>query len=137
MEKFIFAFKDVFWEYSSRWLPLTGSSQIQRKTKNPVFITFLGLKTVVVLKADETCNDIRWYRSRFLQTLISCNLSAKVYSLEIHAKMAIFWLVFRAKSLVKSDKLALIKGKILNLMFLDINIPVLPIEIWLRVTQKQ
>ena len=89
-----FAFKDVFWEYSSRRLPLTGSSQIQRKTKNPVFITFLGLKTVVVLKADETCNDIRWYRSRFLQTLISCNLSAKVYSLEIHAKMAIFWLVF-------------------------------------------
>ena len=89
-----FAFKDVFWEYSSRWLPLAGSSQIQRKTKNPVFITFLGLKTVVVLKADETCNDIRWYRSRFLQTLISCNLSAKVYSLEIHAKMAIFWLVF-------------------------------------------
>ena len=51
--------------------------------------------------------------------------------------MAIFWLVFRAKSLVKSDKPALIKGKILNLMFLDINIPVLPIEIWLRVTQKQ
>ena len=51
--------------------------------------------------------------------------------------MVIFWLVFRAKNLVKSDKLALIKGKILNLMFLDINIPVLPIEIWLRVTQKQ
>ena len=93
--------------------------------------------TVVVLKADETCNDIRWYRSRFLQTLISCNLSAKVYSLEIHTKMVIFWLVFRAKNLVKSDKLELIKGKILNLMFLDINIPVLPIEIWLRVTQKQ
>ena len=78
--------------------------------------------------------------SRFLQTLLSCNLSAKVYSLEIHTKMAIFWLVLRAKnlvSLVKSDKLALIKDKILNLMFLDINIPVLPIAIWLRVTQKQ
>ena len=41
------------------------------------------------------------------------------------------------KQQVKSDKLALIKGKILNLMFLDINIPVLPIEVWLRVTQKQ
>ena len=60
-----------------------------------------------------------------------------MYSLEIHTKMAIFGLVFRAKNLVKSDKLALIKGKILNLMFLDINIPVLTIEIWLRVTQKQ
>ena len=58
-----------------------------------------------------------------------------MYSLEIHTKMAIFGLVFRAKNLVKSDKLALIKGKIL--MFLDINIPVLTIEIWLRVTQKQ
>ena len=37
-----FAFKDVFWKYSSRWLPLTGSGQIQRKTKTP-FFTFLGL----------------------------------------------------------------------------------------------
>ena len=38
---------------------------------------------------------------------------------------------------MKSDKLALIEGKILNLMFLDINIPVVPIEIWLRVTHNQ
>ena len=44
--------------------------------------------------------------------------------------MAIFWLVFSAKNPVKSDKLALIEGKILNLLFLDINIPVAPIEIW-------
>ena len=28
---------------------------------------------------------------------------------------------------MKSDKLALIEGKILNLMFFDINIPVIPI----------
>ena len=39
-----FAFKDVFWKCSSRWLPVTSSGQIQRKTKNPVFITSLGLK---------------------------------------------------------------------------------------------
>ena len=38
---------------------------------------------------------------------------------------------------MKSDKLALIDGKILNLMFFDINILVVPIEIWLRVTHNQ
>ena len=49
--------------------------------------------------------------------------------------MANFWLVFsekkkqnKTKKTVKSDKLALIEGKILNLMFLDIYIPVVPIE---------
>ena len=31
---------------------------------------------------------------------------------------------------MKSDKPALIEGKILILVFLDINIPVVPIEIW-------
>ena len=51
--------------------------------------------------------------------------------------MAIFLLVFSAKNPVKSVKLAFIEGKILNLMFLDINIPVVPIEIWLRVTHNQ
>ena len=48
------------------------------------------------------------------------NLSAKVYAGENPTKIAIFWLVFSAKNPVKSDKLALIEGKILNLMFLDI-----------------
>ena len=45
--------------------------------------------------------------------------------------MAIFWLVFTfsVKNPVKSDKLALIEGKVLNLMFLDINIPLVPIDI--------
>ena len=38
---------------------------------------------------------------------------------------------------MKSDKLALVEGKILNLMFLDINISVVPIEVWLRVTHNQ
>ena len=51
--------------------------------------------------------------------------------------MAIFWLVFSAKNPVKSDKLALIEGKILNLMFFAINIPVVPTEVWLRVTHTQ
>ena len=46
-------------------------------------------------------------------------------------------MVFSAKNPGKSDKLALIEGKILNLMFFGINIPVVPIEIWLRVTQNQ
>ena len=38
---------------------------------------------------------------------------------------------------MKSDKLALIEGKILNLMFFHINIPVVPIEIWLPETHDQ
>ena len=51
--------------------------------------------------------------------------------------MANFWLGFGAKNPVKSDKLALIEGKILNLMFLDIYIPVVPIENWIRLTHNQ
>ena len=57
------------------------------------------------------------------------------------------WLIFgwflakkktkQNKKTVKSDKLALIEGKILNLMFLDIYIPVVPIENWLRATHNQ
>ena len=122
-ENFFLAFKDVFWKFSSRWLSFTGSGQIQRKTKNPVFITILGLKDCGGFKADKRCHDIRWYRSRFLQTLVVI-FPRKSTQVKIHTKMAIFWLVFCAKNPVKSDKLALIKGKILNLMFLDINIPV-------------
>ena len=38
---------------------------------------------------------------------------------------------------MKSDKLALIEGKILNEMFLDIYIPAVPIENWLGVTHNQ
>ena len=91
---------------------------------------------MVVLKADKRCHDIRWYRSRFLQTLVVI-FRRKSTQVKIHSKMAIFWLVFSAKNPVKSDKLALIEGKILNLMFLDINIPVVPIEICLRVTHNQ
>ena len=51
--------------------------------------------------------------------------------------MASFCLVFSAKNPVKSDKLALIEGKILNEVFLDIYIPMVPIENWLGVTHNQ
>ena len=51
--------------------------------------------------------------------------------------MSNFWLAFSAKKTVKSDKLALIEGKILILMFLDIYIPVAPIENWLRATHNE
>ena len=55
--------------------------------------------------------------------------------------MANFWFVFSAKKkqinkTVKSDKLALTEGKILNLMFL-ISIPVVPVKNWLRATHNQ
>ena len=91
---------------------------------------------MVVLKADERCHDIRWYRSRFLQTLVVA-FRRKSTQVKIHTKMAMSWLLFSAKNPVKSDKLELIKGKTLNLIILDINIPVVPIEIWLRVTHNQ
>ena len=51
--------------------------------------------------------------------------------------MASFWLVFSGKNPVKSDKLALIEVKILNLMFHVIYIPVVPTENWLQVTHNQ
>ena len=91
---------------------------------------------MVVLKADKRCHDIRWYRSRFLQTLVVI-FPRKSTQVKIHTKMAIFWLFFSAKNPLKSDKLALIEGKILNLMFFDIIIPVILIEIRLRVTHNR
>ena len=51
--------------------------------------------------------------------------------------MASFCLVFSAKNPVKSDKLALIEGKALIEVFLNIYIPVVPIENWLGVTHNQ
>ena len=129
-----------FWlskTFSSRWLPLTGLGQIQRKTKNPVFITFFGLKDCSGFKGRREMSRYQVvYRSRFLQTLVAI-FRRKSTQVKIHTKMAIFWLVFSAKNPVKSVKLALIEGKILNLMFLDINIPVVPTEIGLRVTHNR
>ena len=57
--------------------------------------------------------------------------------MKIQTKMASFWLVFSGKNPVKSDKLALIEVKILNLMFLVIYIPVVPTENRLQVTHNQ
>ena len=65
------------------------------------------------------------------------NLSVKIYAPENPYKNAKFLVGLQRKKTVKSDKLAIIKGKILNLMFLDISIPVAPIENWLRATHNQ
>ena len=67
------------------------------------------------------------------------NLSVKIYARENPYKNAEFLVCFQhKKKTVKSDKLALIEGKFLNLMFLDIYyIPVAPIENWLRATHNQ
>ena len=79
-EIFFLSFKDVFWKFSSRSPPLTGSGQIQRKTKkNPAFITILGLKDCGGFKGRREMS-----RYEVLPFVISanfgCNLSAKVYA---------------------------------------------------------
>lgn len=51
--------------------------------------------------------------------------------------MASLWLLPIGKNPVKSDNLALIEGKLLDLMFRVIYIPVVPFENWLRVTHCQ
>ena len=82
VENFFLAFKDVFWKFSSRWLSLTGSGQIHRKTKNLVFITILGLKDCGGFKGRQLhkrCHDIRW-SSFAISPNFGCNLSAKVYA---------------------------------------------------------
>ena len=95
----------------------------------------------MVLKADKRCHDFKWYPSQFLLTLVLI-FPWKSTHAKIHTKMANFWFVFSAKKkqinkTVKSDKLALTEGKILNLMFLDIYIPVVPVKNWLRATHNQ
>ena len=61
----------------------------------------------------------------------------KSTQVKIHSKMASACLVFSAKNPVKSDKVALIEGKVLNEMILDIYIPVVPIDNWLGATHNQ
>ena len=76
---FFLAFKDVFWKFSSRWLPLTGSGRIQRKTKNPVFITILGFKDCGGFKGRQEMS--RYQVLPFeISANFGCNLSAKVYA---------------------------------------------------------
>ena len=73
------SFKDVFWKFSLRWLPLTGSGHIQRKTKNPVFITILGLKDCGGFKGRQEMS--RYQVVPFaISANFGCNLSAKVYA---------------------------------------------------------
>ena len=73
------AFKDVFWKFSSPWLPLTGSGQIQRITKDPVLITFLGLKDCGGLKGRREMS--RYQVAPFaISANFGSNLSAKVYA---------------------------------------------------------
>ena len=73
-----------------------------------------------------------------ISTNFGFNLSVKIYAPENPYKNAEFLVgLQRKKTTVKSDKLAIIEGKILNLMFLDIYIPVAPIENWLRATHNQ
>ena len=143
IKKMVVATRRIFFGFQWRFLEIFlalatphGFRSNSKENKKPSFYHILWFKRLVVLKTDERCHDIRWYCSRFWQTLVVI-FPRKSTQVKIHTKMAIFWLVFSAKNPVKSDKLALIEGKILNLMFLDINIPVVPIEIWLRVTHNQ
>ena len=87
------AFKDVFLKFSSRWPHLTGSCLIQRKTKNPVFITFLGLKDCGGFKGRREMS-----RYQVVPFAISANfvrnLPAKVYAGENPYKIGDFLVGF-------------------------------------------
>ena len=78
-ENFFLAFKGVFWKFSSRWLSLTDSAQIQRKTKKPVFITFLGLKDCGGFKGRREMSQYQVVPFA-ISANFGCNLSAKVYA---------------------------------------------------------
>ena len=91
---------------------------------------------MLVLKTDERLSPYQVVPFAIF-TNIGFNLSVKVCARENPYKNCEFWLIFSVKNPVKSDKLALIiEGKILNLMFLAIYIPVVPFENWLRITQR-
>ena len=83
---FWLSFQDVFWKFSSRCLPLTGSGQIQRKTKKPVSITILGLKYCGGFKQYyfEGRQEISQYQvvPFTISANFGGNLSAKVYASE-------------------------------------------------------
>ena len=90
---YFFGFQRRFLEFSSRWLPLTGSDQIQRKTKNPVVITILGLKDCGGFKGRQDMS-----RYQVVPFAISgnfgCNLFAKVYAGENPSKTGDFLVGF-------------------------------------------
>ena len=64
-------------------------------------------------------------------------LRSEVRARENPHKMARFWLVCSGKIPVKSDKPESIEGKTLNLTFLVIYIPVVPVENWLPLTHNR
>ena len=75
------SFKDVFWKFSSCWLPLTGLGKIQSKTKNPVSITFFGLKYCGGFKGRREMSRYQVVPFAICANF-GCNLSAKVYASE-------------------------------------------------------
>jgi len=86
---------------SSRCLPLTGSGQIGRKTKNPVFITILGFKYCGGFKQYYFKGRQEISRYQVVPLAISANfggnLSAKVYAGENPYKNGDFFGWFLAR----------------------------------------
>ena len=110
---------DFFWKFSSRCIPVTGSGQNKRKTKSPGFILFLCLKDFGGFKGRREMSRFQVV-SFAISSKFGFSISAKVYARE-NTQMANFCLLFffLRENPMKSDKLALIEFKILNLMFLD------------------
>ena len=129
-------FLEIFFALSTPHGFRSNSKENKQTNKQTSCYRIAWFKRLAVLKADERCHDFRWYRSQFLQTLVLI-FPWKSTQVKIHSKMASVCLVFSAKNPVKSDKLALIEGEVLNEMFLDVDIPVLPIDNWLGVTHNQ
>ena len=132
---FWLSFQDVFWKFLCAVYPSRVQVKFKGKqtNKQKVVIVFLGLK--------DWCFKSRREMSRFQEVPFAISLVLifpwKSTQVKIHSKLAIACLVFSAKNPVKSDKLALIEGKVLNEMILDIYIPVVPIDNWLGATHNQ
>ena len=92
--------KKFFWlskTFSGNFLragyPSRGSGQIQKKTKYPVFITFLGLKDCGGFKGRREMS--RYQVVPFvISSSFGCNLSAKVYASENQYKNGDFLVGF-------------------------------------------
>ena len=116
-EKLGYGFLEVFFALSVPYLLRFNS----KKTKTQFLSYSLHKKTVMVLKADDRCHDLRWYRSLFMQTLVLH--SPKTFSHGgIHSRMARLWLVLEGNS-ERNHKLAFLEGNFLNYIFLVIYIP--------------
>lgn len=86
-------FLEVFFALSVPYLLRFNS----KKTKTRFLSYSLHKKTVMVLKADDSCHDLRWYRSLSVQTL-TLHCPQTFSHVGIHSRMARIWLVFRGKS---------------------------------------